>query len=217
MALENEEEGRRCVVVGGGEISSPARIRSLLKSGDYFIFCDSGLYHEEKLGVEADLIVGDFDSHPFPGREGKTIVLPQRKDDTDTMFGIRKGLSLGFRDFLLLGMTGRRMDHTLSNVYALDFLSQNCAKGKIADDWCEMEVVGREWKEVPDSFPFFSLIAWKGRAEGVFIENAEYPLSSASIDPFWQYAVSNESLKGGARVKVEKGSLLLIKNWVRDK
>ncbi|MGN1163756.1 MAG: thiamine diphosphokinase [Candidatus Ornithospirochaeta sp.] len=207
----------RCVVVGGGEISTYSRIKKLLRDDDYFIFCDSGLRHEEDLGVVGDLVVGDFDSYPNPMREGRTVVLPERKDDTDTMYGVKYGLSLGFRSFLLLGMTGRRLDHTLSNIYALDYLSSHGAEGKVVDDWSEIEVVGREWTLVSDAFPFFSLIAWKGRAEGVYIENAEYPLSGKTIDPSWQYGVSNESLNGGARVRVEKGSLLLIKDWDRDK
>ena len=55
----------RAVIVGGGEIGNYSRARSFLKEGDYLVYCDSGLRHEEKLG-KADLIVGDFDSFP-PG------------------------------------------------------------------------------------------------------------------------------------------------------
>ena len=48
-------ENRRAVVIAGGEINSYERIRSFFMPGDYYIFCDSGLVHKEKLLVEPDL------------------------------------------------------------------------------------------------------------------------------------------------------------------
>ncbi|MGN1188834.1 MAG: thiamine diphosphokinase, partial [Candidatus Ornithospirochaeta sp.] len=189
---------KRAVIVAGGEISSYGRIRSYLKPGDYFVFCDSGLYHKERLGVSADLIIGDFDSHPLVEGETERIILPEEKDDTDSISGVKVALERGFEDFLLLGMTGRRMDHTLSNLYILDYIRNRKGKALIVDDWSEMEVVGKEKVFISDSYAYFSLIAWKGKCEGVTIENAAYPLSNAEIDPEYQYGVSNEPKKGGS-------------------
>ena len=211
----NKGKGR-AVVIGGGEISSYSLIKSYLKSDDYFIFCDSGLYHKEKLGVRIDKVIGDFDSHPVP--QGiESVILPSVKDDTDSLSGVKMAFELGFIDFLLLGMTGRRMDHTLANIYLLDFIEKKGGKGVIVDDWCQMEIVGSEKKAIPDTFPYFSLIAWKGRAEGINILNAAYPLQNAVIDSSYQYGISNEPKKGGSIVWVEKGSLLLIKDFKKEK
>ena len=52
---------RRCVIVGGGDISNYDRIIAHIKSDDFVIFCDSGLKHMEKIAVKPSLIVGDFD------------------------------------------------------------------------------------------------------------------------------------------------------------
>ena len=79
----------RAVIVGGGEIGNYSRARSFLKEGDYLVYCDSGLRHEEKLG-KADLIVGDFDSFFLGWRACEVIVLPEKKDDTDTIFGVKE-------------------------------------------------------------------------------------------------------------------------------
>ena len=38
-------ENRRAVVIAGGEIISYERVRSFLKPVDYYIFCDSGIFH----------------------------------------------------------------------------------------------------------------------------------------------------------------------------
>ena len=210
-------ENRRAVVIAGGEIISYERVRSFLKPEDYYIFCDSGLFHKEGLNVEPDLIIGDFDSHEKVDTGSEIITLPEMKDDTDSLSGVKLALKRGFKDFLLLGMTGRRMDHTLCNLYLLSYIKSHHGKALIVDDWSEMEVVEKEEVFISDSYAYFSLIAWKGKCEGVNIENALYPLASAVIEPEYQYGISNEPLKGGSRVWVEKGSLLLIKDWRKEK
>ncbi len=210
-------ENRRAVVIAGGEIISYERVRSFLKPEDYYIFCDSGLFHKEGLNVEPDLIIGDFDSHEKVDTEAEIITLPEMKDDTDSLSGVKLALKRGFKDFLLLGMTGRRMDHTLCNLYLLSYIKSHHGRALIVDDWSEMEVVEKEEVFISDSYAYFSLIAWKGKCEGVNIENALYPLSRAVIEPEYQYGISNEPLKGGSRVWVEKGSLLLIKDWRKEK
>ena len=57
---------RRCVIIGGADISNYGLINSKLHNDDYMIYCDSGLRHMNKLLVRPSLIVGDFDSHENP-------------------------------------------------------------------------------------------------------------------------------------------------------
>ena len=54
---------KRCVIVGGADISNYGRINGIITGEDYVIFCDSGLKHMDKIAVNPSLIVGDFDSH----------------------------------------------------------------------------------------------------------------------------------------------------------
>ncbi|MBQ6623873.1 MAG: thiamine diphosphokinase, partial [Mogibacterium sp.] len=97
---------KRCVIVGGADISNYSYIREKLRDDDYIVFCDSGLKHMAKLGVTPDLIVGDFDSHENPHLNVETIVLPCVKDDTDTVFAVKEAIKRGFDDFLLIGVVG---------------------------------------------------------------------------------------------------------------
>ncbi len=65
---------------------------------------------------------------------------------------------------------------------------------------------------IDDSYPFFSLLNITGRARGITVKNAKYPLQGAEIDCTYQYGISNEVLPGDrAVVSVEEGELLLIK------
>ena len=143
---------RRCVIVGGADISNYDRIIAHIKSDDFVIFCDSGLKHMEKLAVKPSLIVGDFDSHENPHLDVETIVLPCEKDDTDTVFAVKEAVKRGFADFLLIGVVGARLDHTLGNIYVLEYLSSLGLTGRIVDDYSEMEYVTSASALVEDSF-----------------------------------------------------------------
>ena len=204
---------RRCVIVGGAGINNYDYIRGRLCADDYIVFCDSGLRHLEPLQVKPSLIVGDFDSHDNPHLDVETIVLPCEKDDTDTVFAVKEAIKRGFNDFLLIGVVGARLDHTLGNVSILLYLDSIGKKGIIIDDYSEMEIVSNEPAYIEDSYAFFSLLNVSGTAKGITIENAKYLLNNAEITCEYQYGVSNEVLPGKtAKVSILEGKLLLIKD-----
>ena len=204
---------KRCVIVGGAGINNYDYIRGRLCADDYIVFCDSGLRHLEPLQVKPSLIVGDFDSHDNPYLDVGTIVLPCEKDDTDTVFAVKEAIKRGFDDFLLIGVVGARLDHTLGNVSILLYLDSFGKKGIIIDDYSEMEIVSNEPAYIEDSYAFFSLLNVSGTAKGITIENAKYLLNNAEITCEYQYGVSNEVLPGkNAKVSILEGKLLLIKD-----
>lgn len=202
----------RCVIIGGAPIKNCGEIRAYIRDFDFIVACDGGLYNSDALGVTPSLIVGDFDSHPVPDTNIETITLPREKDDTDTVFAVREAVRRGFDDFLLLGVTGGRLDHTLGNVSILLWLDSHNMCGMIADDTSEFEIVSRAPVTIPDTYAFFSLLNITGEADGVTISGAKYPLSGARIDCEYQYGISNEVPPGGnAVVTVREGRLLLCK------
>lgn len=202
----------RCVIVGGADINNYGFICEQLCADDYVIFCDSGLKHLKHLPVKPGLIVGDFDSHENPHLDVETIVLPCEKDDTDTVFAVKEAIKRGFDDFLLIGVVGARLDHTLGNVSILLYLDSLGKQGGIIDDYSEMEIVSDEPVSICDQYAFFSLLNITGCAKGITITGAKYPLNDAEISCEYQYGVSNEVLPGEtATVSVENGKLLLIK------
>lgn len=223
---------KRCVIVGGAPIENYDRIKGYLRDDDFIIYCDCGLKHRERLEVKPDLIVGDFDSYEKSKLGGisinmenatatdedssEVIELCPVKDDTDTSHAVTVAIERGFEDFLLVGMTGRRMDHTLGNVYILHRLDEHNKKALMADDYSEMSIVNRETVSIDDSMPFFSLINITGKARGITIKNAKYPLENGEIVQIHNdLGVSNEVLPGMmASISVKEGKLLLIRDIV---
>ena len=206
---------RRCVIVGGASIGDYEAVGAKLRPDDYMIYCDCGLRHMDELGTAPDLIVGDFDSYSNPGLDAETIILPCEKDDTDTVFAVKEALRRGFKEFLLVGVVGERLDHTLGNVSILLMLDSEGKKGTIIDDYSEMEIVSDRCGKpciIDDSYAYFSLLNISGKGRGVTIRGAKYPLEGAEITCEYQYGISNEVLPGcTAEVSVGEGKLLLIK------
>ena len=203
---------RRCVIVGGADLNNYAYVKSCLHNDDFIVFCDSGLKHLDALQVRPGLIVGDFASRDNPHLDVETIVLPCEQDETDSVFAVKEAVKRGFDDFLLIGVVGARLDHTLGNVSILLYLDSIGKKGIILDVYSEIEIVSNEPAYVEDSYAFFSLINITGTAKDVTIENAKYPLKHAEITCEYQYGVSNEVIPGRtAKIIISDGKLLLIK------
>ena len=203
---------KRCVIVGGADVNNYEYINEKIRKDDFVIFCDSGLKHLSKLETTPSLIVGDFDSHENPMMNVETIVLPCEKDDTDTVCAVKEALKRGFDEFILIGVIGARLDHTLGNVSILLYLDSLSKKGIIIDNYSEMEIVSTKCAYIDDAYAFFSLLNITGVAKGVTIKNAKYPLDNAQIECEYQYGISNEVIKGKrAEVTVSDGKLLLIK------
>ena len=202
----------RCIIIGGADINNYDYIKHELRADDFFVFCDSGLKHMSSLQVNPNLIVGDFDSYDNPKLDIETITLPKEKDDTDTFYAIKEMVNRGYDEFLLIGVIGARLDHSLANISILLYLNSLGKNASIIDDYSEMEIISNKPVKIPDTYSFFSLINIFGTADGITIKNAKYNLDDATISCEYQYGVSNEVLsEKEAVVSVKEGKLLLIK------
>ena len=203
---------RRCVIIAGADIHNYDYLKGKLLTDDYIICCDGGLKHAPFLEITPELIVGDFDSHENPNLPIETIVLPCEKDDTDTFFAVKEAIRRGFENFLLLGVIGGRLDHTLGNISALVYLDSLGKSALAIDDYSEVEIVSRNIAYVEDSFSYFSVFNIDGLAKNITIKNAKYPLDNADITWEYQFGVSNEVLPAKtAEISLKEGRLLLIK------
>lgn len=209
----------KCVIVGAAEIGNYEKIKTYFAATDFYVFCDGGFRHAERLGVTPNLIVGDFDSYEkneavktAESAGTEIITLPCEKDDTDTVFAVKEALKRGYTEFLLVGVLGQRMDHTLVNISVLLMLDAANAVGKIIDDYSETELISGGTKYIEDSFSYFSVLAIGGSACGITEKNAKFTVENAEITCEYQYGTSNEVLPGKtAEVSVKDGRLLLVK------
>lgn len=110
------KEIKKCLIISGAPESEIEYYNDYV-DGRFVISADSGYNKCKKLGIKPDLIIGDFDSSDVPDTDIKTIILPVRKDDTDTFFAVKYAIKQGFNDLVILGGIGSRFDHTYCNVW----------------------------------------------------------------------------------------------------
>ena len=202
----------RAVIIGGAPINEYSECKKYFGPDDFYIFCDSGLYHKEKLGIKPNLIIGDFDSHAKPDADCQIITLPREKDDTDTVYAAKEAANRGFDNFLFLGTVGARLDHSIANLSILFMLDELGKQAFMLDDYSVISVVTPKSPAlISKKFHYFSLLNIYGRAGGITIKGAKYEIENQDIFPEYQYAVSNEVKGDFASVTIKNGKLLLIR------
>ena len=200
----------RCLIFCAAEFDTLA---VPLEKGDCVIAADGGLRHLKKLGIQPDIILGDFDS--LGSIPAGANVFPVEKDDIDAMLAVRRGLELGFRQFLLYGsLDGPRLDHTVANFQTLQFLADRGAAGYLVGKEYLVTVIKDETVCFPENAGgVLSLFCLGPDAHGVTLENLHYPLENGTLTAGFPLGVSNHFTGKAARVTVREGSLLAM--WDR--
>lgn len=199
---------KRCFIYSAGTFYG---LRERPRPGDFQIAADAGLLLCRQLGLEPDLIIGDFDSMPQP-EDAPSVRVPVEKDDTDTMLAIRAGLHEGCTEFYCYGATGgRRLDHTLANLQSLAFLRRHGARGYVYDDCFVYTVMEDETLTIAQAVPWglLSVFSLESPASGLTLRGVQYPLTDAALDSAFPLGVSNHILAPQAEISVRSGLLLV--------
>ncbi len=180
---------------------------------DYILAADGGLRHTEKLNITPHGIIGDFDSLGYVPEGAQ--VFPVEKDDTDAMLAARKGLELGYRDFLFYGaLDGPRLDHTIANFQTLQFLSDRGAAGYLVGRDYMVTVIKNETLSFsPACDGILSLFCLGPEARGITIKGLHYGLENGILTSGFPLGVSNHFNGQEASVTVTDGSILAL--WDR--
>ncbi len=182
--------------------------------GDLLIAADGGLKHLQRLGLEPDLILGDFDSLGYVPPEG--MVFPVEKDDTDAMLAVRAGLERGYGEFQLYGcLGGSRFDHSVAALQTLQFLTDRGAAGYLIGEHQIATVISGEALHFgPEAAGIVSVFCMGPDAGGVYEDGLQYSLENAVLTAGFPLGVSNHFTGKSAEIRVENGSLLVI--WDRS-
>ena len=183
-----------------------------MRTADLIIAADSGQITAEKCGIVPHIIAGDFDSSPLLENTTAQIVrVPSEKDDTDTMLACDIAIRRGARSITILGGTGGRIDHSLSNLFLLEKLKQDGVNAILCDGDNRARILcGEILRLSPEGFRYFSLLALD-RAT-VSVSGCKYPLTEAPLHRAHPYAVSNEIVGEAAEITVSGGPVLLIES-----
>ena len=195
-----------CFIVGAGE-----NYGINLASGSHMIIAaDGGLAYLKQLGIEPDLLVGDFDSYEGEIPEGAKI-LPAEKDITDVYAAVVLGMEKGFETFVIYGGTGGRPDHTFANIQILSYIARKGMRGFIIDEKNIFTVINNGIITFESSLEgFISIFSLSDVSKGVSETGFKYTLKNAELTNTFPLGVSNEFIGKEASVCVQDGTLLVV-------
>ena len=206
-----QELAKRAVILSAMPVT-PA-MAAYLQPGDMIVACDAGYRNAAILGVQPDLIVGDFDSAPKPETTGDMIILPHVKDDTDTQYAAAWAADHGTKEVLMLGaLGGKRLEHTIANLSTGLYLAKRGVNAVIADEYSEIHyfMPGKPLILSKENWMYFSVFPLEGELAGVCIQGAYYPLENAALTMDYPLGVSNEFVQPQVQISCQGGAGIAI-------
>jgi len=206
---------KAALIVCGGEIKNTDFYKDYFDYADYIIAADGGASLMKKSGSMPDLLLGDFDSISkedyqfYLERKVEIQKFPVEKDMTDSELAVEIAAEKGYRNIVLIGAAGSRLDHTLANIMLLKKMFDRGIKGIIANENNEVTLIkssivisGKEGYKV-------SLIPLSMQVTGVTTQGLYYPLKDAVINMGSTWGISNEFVSDKAKVTLKSGLLLV--------
>lgn len=198
-----------------GEPPKGAFAKKLAAGASFIAAADGGANIARSCGVVPHLVVGDLDSvksstltwFTSRRRPRTEVVHLTRQDNTDLEKALDLFLEWGVTRALLLGATGRRLDHTLGNLSVIWNYTQRIAITVAGDDWTALPIgtlkqVRAKRGTIVSIIPF-------GACSGVTLAGLRYPLTDAEM-PVGSIGLSNVVVRSPFSIRVREGNLLMV-------
>lgn len=213
------EKQEPALLIANGEDCHPELLGQLLEWSPYVVVLDRAIHRVMDMGLKADVLLGDFDQKP----DGQPldieairvaqypieVVNTPDQNKTDLEKGIDFLIERGFPAVNILWATGRRMDHTITNLTNLVRFKASIKITLIDDYSVVYPLVGRFEKWYAKGTPI-SLIP-VGTVTGIQTEGLLYNLHDESLTIGYRTGSSNEAAEDGfVRITYLSGDLLLM-------
>ena len=204
------------LIFANGQHDEGINYRGLADKADVVICADGGANAAYRHRILPHYIIGDMDSiepevlEYYRGKKTILKVYPVNKDFTDTQLAINLAETLHINELIMLGTLGKRMDHSISNLYSsiravergvcIQHITAEMSVYIIKD---QLHLKGK----IDEIVSIFSLTA---EAHGVTTAGLQYPLQEASLRLDEPYAVSNCLTATTASISVQTGILAVF-------
>lgn len=163
------------------------------------------------------LVLGDFDSISKEGldfirdRDIEIQKFPKMKDETDTELAIIYLIKKGCKDITITGVTGSRMDHTLSNIFLLKDLKNQGIAAKIVDDNNTIYYEDKTFK-IEKTDDYISIVPLNKEGISISLKGFLYPLDRKQISFGSTMGISNEIKEEFGIIQIHSGEVLIFKS-----
>jgi thiamine pyrophosphokinase len=202
---------RTALILANGKPPSKRLFQKYFATADCFICADGGANIAARFGVAPDLIIGDLDSVLEETlaifRKVKVI---KRKEQNST--DLEKALTAAIRKkctkIVVIGATGRRLDHAIGNLSALVKFSHK-AQIKFLDDIGEFISIGRSLEFNPPIGTMISLLPLS-LCSGIVTKGLKWNLKNEFLQLGIRESTSNIVVSSPVSIKVRSGNLVIF-------
>ncbi len=202
------------LIIANGEACSFDLLSQLLEWSPLVLVLDGAITRVLELGIKVDVVLGDFDSaknieellvdqHPIK------IVHAPDQNKTDLEKGIEYLINEGHKAINILWATGRRADHTITNITNMVRYKSD-ASLVLYDDYSKIFCLPKHFEKwYVKGFPI-SLIPI-GIVSGINSKGLKYNLTNDTLTIGYRTGSSNEAENDGiVTISYETGDLLMM-------
>ncbi|WP_300383941.1 thiamine diphosphokinase [Clostridium sp.] len=206
----------RALIVTGGNIPNLEILKKYSESSDLIIGADKGCDYLFKGKIKPDYILGDFDSADketikyFKKLGVKDNKYKKEKDDTDTKIAVELAIEKGAKEIYILGATGTRIDHVLSNLGLMLLGLKHSIKVELIDEYNRIFLTDKSLKIKGNKGDIVSFHAYSEVVESLSIKGAKYELNNYNLLLGDGITTSNEFVDKDIEITFNKGKLIII-------
>lgn len=207
---------KKCIVLANGDKPKKSVVAFLIKRGYTTLICaDGGANSAMKLNLNPDFIIGDLDSIEPKTLEyfcnTSRIIQIKRQNDTDVEKCLKFAIKRGFKEAILLGATGSRLDHSFCNLgIVLKFFGE--IKVRVLHENSLLEAF--EGKVTLQTMPkeIVSLYGFDRRTT-VTSSGLKYVLNNTALPFGVKESTSNVAVSNVVNLKIKNGKMFVIRDF----
>ena len=206
------------LIVADGAPCSERLLDELLEWSPFVLVLDGALPRWHALGRKADAVLGDNESGALTdaallaAQQPIEVVHAPSQALTDLDKGIEWLLARGFQAINIVWATGRRADHTLTNLTNVVRWRHRAAL-RLLDDHSVVYPLPNVFTKDYAGGTTLSLMP-VGRVEGIHTENLVWPLVDDFLELGLRAGSSNRvAADGPVHIRYRRGHLLLMECW----
>ena len=208
------DEQEPALIIANGESCSFELMGELLEWSPLVVVLDSAIQRVLGLNIKVDVLLGDFD-RDFDAEKIREQQYPieiihtpdQEKTDLEKAFDYLIGR--GFPDVNVVWATGRRADHTITNITNIVRFREQL-KIVIIDDYSKIFLLPKNYEKWYPKGTAISLIPI-GKVNGIVTKNLKYSLNNESLTMGYRTGSSNEVEEDGmVKITYGEGDLLMM-------
>ena len=207
----------RAVIISGGEINDYSFYKDYITENDYIICADGGSRHINKLEINVDLFLGDFDSCNFDiVKESKYFLssevlrFKREKDATDTHIAVCEAIERGYEYISIIAAFGGRLDHMMANIHLLKLMDDKGVAGEIADEKNILKYFSSSFVVNKKDGYYISFLPFGGCVGGLTLSGVKYSLNDYTLCSGDTICISNEFLDDCVKVEFKSGEILMF-------